>query len=60
MINDINNDSSPNVEVSDMTKNNPLKIGDDISGMSFKEIDEKVKADTEARKQETVVMPLSR
>jgi hypothetical protein len=59
-VNDIADDSTPNVEISDMTKNNPLQTGESIAGMSYQEIDDKVKAYEKARKAETVPMPLSR
>lgn len=59
LVNDINDDSTPNVEISDLEKHNPLKTGESIAGMSYKEIDDKVKQDEQAKKKETVVMPLS-
>ncbi len=59
LVNDIHDDSTPNVESSDLEKHSPLKTGESIAGMSFKEIDEKVKKDKEEKKKETVVMPLS-
>lgn len=59
-VNDIDDPSTPNVEVSDFEKNAPLQPDQGIAHMSYQELDKKVKADEEEKKKEKVVMPLSR